>query len=96
MTDITPVPLPPTAVGPETLSVDQVLAIERQLRENKAAELRGEPAPHQVTPDQMRACLMAIRKSRGTLDLASKASGGSKKGGSSAARIELDLGELDL
>lgn len=94
MTDTTPAP----ESGLPILSIEQVIALEKQLRENKAAQLRGEPLPHSVTPEQVRDAVMAMRRQRGTLDLATsrKSGGGSKKAsGGKAASIEiLDLGDL--
>jgi hypothetical protein len=92
MTDITP---NPTAAAPEVqqfLSPEMVLDVERKLRENKAAELKGEPPPHQVTAEDINRALMAIKHQRGTLDFASKAGAGAGKKG--VTKIELDIDGL--
>lgn len=92
MTDITP---NPSAAAPEAqqfLSVDAVIDVERKLRENKAAELKGEPPPHQVTADEINRALMTIKHQRGTLDFASKA--GATAGKKGVNKIQLDIEEL--
>jgi type IV secretory pathway VirB10-like protein len=94
MTDQIPSPqLPDPPPGPPTLSVEQVLELEKKLRENKAAQMRGDPMPHELTPQMLHEAVNAIRKQRGTLKLAETKR--ATKGAKSAATIEiLDLDGL--
>lgn len=82
MSDVNPVP------SSAILSVDQVLDIERRLRENRAAQHRGDPLPHNVTREEMRAALQSMRRHR---NIAPKAPGGGKKPGGKASVIQIDL-----
>lgn len=96
MTDQIPAPSAPTPAppGPQALTVDEVLALEQKLRENKQAQMRGDPMPHDVTPQQLRDAIMAIRMQRGTLPLQSEkknGKGGKKSGGATVIEINLDL-----
>lgn len=90
MTDITPNPTAAATEPQQFLSPEMVIEVERKLRENKAAELKGEPPPHQVTAEDINRALMTIKHQRGTLDFASKAgaSTAAKKG---VTKIELDI-----
>lgn len=92
MTDSTPAPSPELAPGPATLSVEQILALEQQLRENKAAQLRGDPQPHTVTDQQLRDAINGIRRQRGTLGIAGEKKASKGKAASAGPTIQL----LDL
>lgn len=74
--------------GVETISIEQVLELEQKLRENKAAQLRGEPPVHEVTPEQIHAALSSMRRSRGTMELA-------KSGGSKSSKPKIELIDLE-
>jgi hypothetical protein len=69
------------------MSVEGVLALERKIRENKAAQLRGEPPVHVVTMEEMRDAVNAIRRTRGTMDLAAVAKAGKSRSGASSIEI---------
>lgn len=87
--DPTPNPAPE---GVATLSVEEILALEQKIRENKAAQLQGLPPPHTVTVEQIAAAINGMRSSRGTMNLAKTAGSGKKGNGAGKSSIEvLDL-----
>lgn len=89
MTDITPVSQQ-IEPGLEVLSMADIVALEQKIRENKQAQLRGDPLPHDVTEDQLRSAIAGIRKCRGTMDLYTSSGAEKKsKGGGGAAKIEI-------
>lgn len=92
MTDLTPTPNAAPA-GIQTLSMEQIIALERRIRENKAAQLRGEPLPHDVKPEEIKAAIQSVRASRGTLNFAEGKSSGKKKGSGGKAQIEIIDGD---
>lgn len=94
MTDITPVPQEPTPIS--VMSVEQIHEIERKLRENKAAALRKEAAPHEVSKEEIRAAINAIKMQRGTMGAASAATSSKSSGGAKKAPVKIDLGDLDI
>jgi hypothetical protein len=91
MTDPTPIPAPAESSIP-ILSMEQVLAIEQKLRENKAAQLRGDPLPHEVSVDDIHSAISSIKRSRGTLDLYKDK--GEKKGGGKSSVVVIDAGDI--
>lgn len=96
MTDFNPTPEAANPTPVPVMSMQDVLALEQKLRENKAAQLRGDPLPHNVTAEEMRDAIIAIRRSRGTLDLYAKAEGGGKKSsGKKGTAIQIDIGDIE-
>lgn len=91
MTDMTPAPAQQDP-GIQTLSVEQILEMQNKLRENRAAQLKGEPLPHTVSPEEMKAAIQAIRRQRGTLNLADGRGTAAKRGKKGGGTIEI----LDL
>lgn len=100
MTDITPQPslaasgTPPTAF----LSAEEILDLQNKCRENHAAQLRGDPPPHQITPEMLRHAIQSVRARRGTVKMGeerAKASAG--KPATGRAKVsKVDLNSLDL
>lgn len=84
----TPVPTPAPV---ETLSIADVLALEQKVRDNEAARKRGDPLPHIVTKEDLRAALNAVRQNRGTLGAAKSAAaaGGTTKKASGKTEVKL-------
>lgn len=81
---------PQAESGVEVLTVEGVLEIEKQIRENQAARKRGDPAPHpDPTKEQIRAALNAVRRHRGALGAAKPA--GKKGAGGKATVVTIDL-----
>jgi hypothetical protein len=96
MTDFNPTPDAGAPTPVAVMSMQEVLALEQKMRENKAAQQRGDPLPHHVTAEQMRDAVMAIRRSRGTLDLYAKSEAGEKKSaaGKKSSPIQIDIDDL--
>lgn len=89
--DPTPTPIPE---GIATMSVEQVTELERKVRENKQAQLRGDPPPHTITREEVRAAINGLRAMRGTMELAgTRTASGGKKGGT--GKTQIDLVDLD-
>lgn len=85
-----PTPTPnPVPEGVATLSVEQILDIERRFRENKAATLRGDPPPHTVTPEELRAAIQSMRAHRGTMNLVAPSAKGNGKRAGGKPNIEI-------
>lgn len=74
---------------PDTISMEEIAALERQILENKAAEDRGAPPPHTIPVERLRAAIATIQRASG---ISVTAAAGAKK--PRAASIELDLGDL--
>jgi hypothetical protein len=92
--DITPVSQSANPAPLPTISLEDVRELERKCRENRAAQLRGEPPLHDVTAQNLRDAIIAIRSQRGTMNIANEAA---KKanGGKKAAPISINIDDLD-
>jgi len=73
--------------GVPTISIADVLELERKVRENRQAQLRGEASPHAVTAEQIRAAIQAVRRERNITPSA----GGAKK----PAKTQIEIVDLD-
>jgi hypothetical protein len=73
----------------ELMSTEEIEVISRKNFENKQAQLRGEPAPHQISQDDLVRCLRSIR--------AMRLSGGQRPAskGKSTTR-EIDIDSIDI
>ena len=73
----------------QLLSLEQINELERQQLENEQAREKGEPLPHVITKDQMRAVVMSLRAARGTVKSAAPSAKGKK-----APSVSIDIDDL--
>lgn len=74
------------------MSIEEIERISLMNHENKQAQLRGDPAPHQISQDDLVRALRSIRAMRatGSQRPASKKSSGAASSGTTTKAINLD------